>query len=280
MHKKTVLVFVALVLLSLCSCIGYELYYLWEIDHNFGHDQPSFVPNPESPYSYDYEFNPETILVSLDREETAIFVPTIATPEVYVPLSAGSFPWTQADYLKIASAFEQIEWNENLDEWHVRGMNFDRDCGANSKGFDSGKIIYFKFDTAEGTPDYLRYRTVTLAIYPLYKSLAFGKSSFPRPLLGWKTINMNRLTVTAEDALRIAEEHGGKESRLSVNNECEISVILNPSYLESWEVRYNATSFDMQIDPYTGRYKIINSGEQFNHTIYNNSYAPRDNYWR
>ncbi len=59
--------------------------------------------------------------------------------------------------------------------------------------------------------------------------------------------------------LRIAEESGGENVRLSLNNECGITASLSPdsARYRGWNVMYigdksNLSAFEIDIDPSTG----------------------------
>jgi hypothetical protein len=75
---------------------------------------------------------------------------------------------------------------------------------------------------------------------------------------------MTKLKVTADDALQIAEEQGGRNKRASVNHECSFNVVLAPSsvHYKGWVVWYQIvqnerveTLFNLWTDPYTGKIK-------------------------
>ncbi len=258
MHKKIkwiIIISFSLVCLYLCALAGYKLYF-W-VDYS---DRPETLHGSGDSYPSKggYEINPETILSSLDRGETGVFVPIIATPEVYTPLSTGSFSWRQSDYLKIAEALAQFKWQENLSDWYVYMMTFYKECNDNPEGFDNGEIIYFKNYTENGTSYYDVYAVV---VYPLFKQVVWGRSTFPKPLLGWKSIDLDRLKVTADDALQIAEDEGGREDRLKENNLCRIFIINNANQEGDNDWRISYSNFEIHIDPYSGRYKIIDPGK-------------------
>ncbi|MCE9646907.1 MAG: hypothetical protein K8S20_12980 [Chloroflexi bacterium] len=77
---------------------------------------------------------------------------------------------------------------------------------------------------------------------------------FPRPILGWNQIDLRKLTVKYEDALKLAEDNGGKDVRLHFNNQCQISLILR----DNWDVTYwskDRPVFEIQIDSHDGDVK-------------------------
>jgi hypothetical protein len=213
------------------------------------------------PGSYDeiryYTFEPGTLLLSLERNETDVFKP-ISKPIDDNIFPSGSFQWRQIDYLRVAEALYFSATANTLEDWKIYKMSFDRNCGDDPTGFDSAKITYFKEDGSSS------YVAQAMYIYPLAKEVDWGKGNtrFPRPLFGWKSIDIKRLKVTAEGALQVAEMNGGKDARLAVGNKCRISLLL-PSNISNgdWDVFYNTdgtrTIFQVIINPYSGKYRIL-----------------------
>ena len=82
-----------------------------------------------------------------------------------------------------------------------------------------------------------------------------GGANFAHPLIGWKNIRLSQLQITAEDALTIAEENGGKETRQLVDNECRIHARLAGDHTWQILIYQNDTGsslFRMVIDPSSG----------------------------
>jgi hypothetical protein len=227
-------------------------------------------PRGTSSYSTvdNYEIDPETILLSLDRGDMDVFMSFIGEPGNYPYPPVGHFNWKQSDYLKIASALYQIKVKENVNDWNIYSMIFNRSCSDDPKGFDVGEISYFKTDDSDAT----RYILYDILISPINKGVAWETGgAYSRPLLGWTKVDLGRLKVTAEDALQMAEGNGGKEARLKVDNECKIHLIIgvNPVGDNDWKVSYLNYSndipglilFEIHIDPYSGWYKIIDTSQ-------------------
>jgi len=153
--------------------------------------------------------------------------------------------WHQLDYLRIFGALNQHVWGDNLNDWKIYLMNFNADC-QNPSGFWDGEIIFYKTVFDEGR---FKYVTRDILAEPKYLSVAWGETRFSPPLFGWNGFDSTKLKVTADDALRIAEENGGKEARLT--NKCiNVSLFLLPGDSQRWEVHYK--NFKISIDPYTG----------------------------
>jgi len=220
-------------------------------------DQVKKAPSGMSDYfeTADYTIDPTTILEDLSKGKKNIFMPLMATPEVYEKLYLSPFPWKQADYLNIANALHQYVWNETLDDWYVYNMSFYGNCRYDPVGFDLFQVTYFRDIGSQN------YTTREIDIFPLYGGAATGGgTNFPRPLFGWKSLELDKLKITVDDALRLAEENGGKESRLAFKNKCDISVFIT-SHGQSWKVLYYEDTngkriFEANIDPYTGEFDV------------------------
>lgn len=266
--RRIIIILVTLACMYLCVFISYKLYLMRE--SYFG-DYPSGTSSYSSVGVY--EIDPETILLSLDQGDTNVFVPFIGEPGNYPYPPVGHFNWKQSDYLKVASALYQLKVKENVNDWNIYSMIFNRGCSDNLNGFDIGEISYFKTDSSE-TSKYILY---DILISPINKGVAWETGGvYSRPLLGWTKVDLDRLKVTAEDALQMAEENGGKDARLKVENECKIHLVVNanPVDVNGWGVRYSyyPTSvpvddnvkpilFEIHIDPYSGKYKIIDTNK-------------------
>lgn len=198
----------------------------------------------------DYGIDPTTILSDLNQGKTDVFSSIPTTPVASNSSPSGSFPWSQSDYLRIASALNKFVWKDDFSDWYLYSLVFARRCQDNPVGFDAADITYYK-EVDQG------YTTREINIYPLDRGVSWGGSSeFPRPLLGWKSINGTQFKVTADDALQLAEKRGGKDARVKANNSCAIHLLLKPNGdISDWLVFYdNAGSiiFEITIDPYTG----------------------------
>ncbi len=235
--------FLIVVTVSACQPFGFQ-----------GRSYPSTIGTFRE--TGDYRINPKTILESLDQGETNVFIPILATPGPDMPLlPADSVPWTQSDYLKIANALSRLVWKETLAGWSVYYLAFDRECQDNPRGFDSADIIYYKTIEVNWQKVYTaRY----IQIYPLASEVRWGGgTNFPISDR-WKDIDLAKFQISADDALRIGEENGGKEARSRVGNDCSIS-ISTPDHNndDRWDVGYYYNvHFELIVDPYSGKHEI------------------------
>ena len=221
-------------------------------------DQEMLLPGGTNSYNdiRPYTFNPETILATLDQGNEKIFQP-LPDKDLKNVFPPGSFLWQQQDYLKITDTLNQIANQDSLKGWSVYSISSYRYCADNPKGFDNLSITYFK--TKEN-----RYDTRIMDVWPLAKDADWaGNMEFPRPFpFGWKSIDLEKIKVSTDNALQVAEANGGKAIRQAANNDCSILVILSPNVFGSaWAVQYvrggYANLFRISIDPYTSEYKII-----------------------
>ncbi|SRR6266498_3364901 len=255
-QKKQRLSFVAWLLAAITlGCILFIISWLWYLGRYEG---IATSPNTFSDFGDKRYFtiDPETVLVDLDHGKTDVFTPEIATPEN--PIFEKPIDWQQSDYLKIANALNQFVWNETLESWSLYYVNFNTACHNNLKGFGVAEIAYFKtipYDALQKD-----YTVRAFQITPQYGYVvSSGGANFPQPLFDkWKSVNLNKLRIFAEEALKIAEENGGEAARLSVQNQCTINVRLSGS--AGWKVFIYADDtgssiFRMEIDPYTGKIK-------------------------
>jgi len=223
-----------------------------------------FSVYPKSGY---YEIDPETTLDTLSRGETNVFTP--ASPEILYrdEPTYDSIAWTQSDFMKIANALSLKTWNEPLDlkSWKVIYMSFLGGCENQTSGFHSFTIAYYK---PLGIADFEKQYTTRLIDIISWQGLArWGNDAvFSTPvLLGWDGVDVSKFQVTADDALQIAENNGGLDVRRNVDNACRL--ILTVSQLDplphraNWLVDYDRADFYMHINPYNGKYKILDASQ-------------------
>jgi hypothetical protein len=242
-HKTTNYLFL-IVFGTLGVLLGFKVYY----------DKGAQYPKSLSDFNEtgDYKIDPKNILSEIDQGKTDVFQPIMGTPTNLNTPFPMDFSWKQSDYLRVASVLHQSVWNDSLDDWHIFGMQFFKDCQNEPIGPGSAHITFYK-DSAQQEG----YTVHEIDIYPSGNGVSWGGGDgWPRPLFGWKSINLNRLRVTADDALHVTEENGGREFRVAHNNECEIHSSLRPTITgDKWIVAYFANSssdiFEYHIDSYT-----------------------------
>ncbi len=246
-----------LVLVALMFLVGQSLVYLFGEELN---RSPGYLSAyPKSGY---YEIDPTTILTRLNHGETNVFTPFYGDLDRDEPYY-DSIAWTQSDYLKIANALSLETWNEplDLDSWKTEYLSLAQSCENDPHGFHTFALVYYK---DLGMRKWERHYVTRLIQINAWQGLIWwGKdATFSTPLLlGWDGAELTQFKVVADDALRIAEENSGSDTRLKANNKCRIIVSVNQisalPHRVNWLVTYERTDFFMHINPYTGKSKIL-----------------------
>lgn len=234
--------------------------FLFNYDRNL--DEEEGLRNPGYLSSYpetgSVGINSESILLSLDQGNTNVFTPLPENSNI-TELDNIPFSWKQADFLKIASTFGQSTWDDSMSakDWNAYFLIFETSCRGDLSGFHFAGITYFKPTEISGKKV---YATRYIEIDPYYSTVKWGDgATYPQPILRkWQDFDWADSTVTAEDALRISEEHGGKEARAQVSNECLIYISTSTDN-NKWYVDYISTDFATYVDPFTGEYEILGS---------------------
>ncbi len=242
--KKTVAV--ALVLLALVPIILYLSRYVVLLNI-YGPDTPR---DPISMIDFyplgNYKIDAGTILKSIDSAQSPIFLPeTVQIPDSN---TNGNLKWNQSEFLKVVESLFEFQWKESLSkDWSVHRMIFVRDCEENPVGFDYASFVFHRLVVLDGKSKY-EVRIIEISLPDEIVSWG-GSVHYVRPFFGTSEFDLDNLKITADDALRIAEEHGGKASRQSEQNKCQVSATLDVN----WRVTYSPSSFfEIYIDPYIG----------------------------
>jgi hypothetical protein len=204
-------------------------------------DSASQYPDGSFAHSGIYEIDPDTILESLDRGETDVFYPESETPQI--PSTTKSVSWNQAEYQKIVDALSQFVWKESMIDWKLYRLFFRRGCQDIASGFVYADFTFFKEISIKGKK---LYTVRSVFVSPQSKEIRWGgDTNFPRPLWGWKSIDSEKIIVTAEEAVVRADEIGGKSLRISVQNQCQIKVDYFPENYDydGWRVSYDINPY-------------------------------------
>lgn len=200
MNKRLVSIIGGTIFLLLSTFIMIPVY-----DNHLHEQEDLQLPSRISSYSdmgY-YKIDPGTILASLERGDANVFMPLLKDPQdITDNVTDISIRWTQADFLKIASALGQFMWGDPMDllDWSVYSITFEGFCD-NPAGFDYAKITYFKTGR-------ITYSTRLIEIHPYFGWVGWGNgTTYPKPILQkWNSVDLFEAKITADDALRIASE--------------------------------------------------------------------------
>jgi hypothetical protein len=241
MNKRLLYIYIfgGLIFLLVLILIGIFVH-----DNNLSDEEGSGLRAPNNMGSYQnfgyYKIDPKTILVSLERGDKNVFT---LLPENDA-LNLGEIPnlsiyWTQADFLKLASALGQTVWEDPMDltNWRVYSLSLRGSCG-NPIGFDHASITYFK---NEGK----RYVTRYIEIHPFFGWVRWGDgNTYPQPILQkWKPVDLARAKITADDALRTVNEDVKARFQI-VDHICGVMVGSSRFDPKAWEFRVNRGPLD------------------------------------
>ncbi len=203
-----------------------------------------------------YSIEPDTLLDMLESGNTSVFSPISEEPSLIPSGQQIPVTWTQEDYFNIANALFEFVWNDNLDGWQLNSMHFALGCAKYHVGLQDGNFRFFKNIEKNGRVS----RIVRIVnIDPRNKFIFVTENEYSPNLVNWSSIRFEHNQPSADEILQIADNAGGQEKRLSVENACDISMLLSPDYASynGWEVNYTrrddgTSMFRVQIDPYTG----------------------------
>lgn len=214
--------------------------------------------NPETRY---YSINPDTILETLAQENKDVFSLMVATPESMPSASVKSLLWSQADYIRVAQALQEHIWGVYVEDQNIQNLFFGMDCADVERGnFTFANFDFYQIIQAKGEEIRVEY---TIVIRPSEGLIYTSKRDFRPNTHTMRSVDLEQYSVTAEDALGIAEKNGGSEKRLEVSNACNLDVLAPGPDYKGWRVLYGdahnnlKSLLEVVVDPQTGKYKVL-----------------------
>ena len=200
---------------------------------------------------YNYSFEPASILQSIFEEEQNVFSEVNINSEPSI-IESQSVLWDQSDYLQLVDAFHEYVWNESVDTWSLNYMSLSLSCNQIGKGFLSASFSYFQETPARDEGSEIEHQ---IDIYPGRRLINAWEFAYESRLFRGRNVTISTAVLSANDALMIAENAGGLQERLSLNNKCEISVILAPNSVNNleWKVLYSPQAFSITLDSVSGK---------------------------
>jgi hypothetical protein len=213
-----------------------------------------------------YLIEPENALENLRQNNKIILVPISTSFDEHIdsvsPVENKTFLWSYDDYFKAINNVKEQTWGSDaLSEWELLWMTFGVDCQEQLDGFSDTNFYYYQLLESGGESVYAGRQ---LLIRPAYGDIISGSgTTYPYPTFGWSNIDLKKIKFTANDALNIAEMNGGRQFRTSIKDECRVSVAYTAGDKNGWIISYNSRKgslrFDVQVDPYTGKYEILSN---------------------
>jgi hypothetical protein len=224
---------------------------------------------PTDGFEANYSFDPQTIQAAIDANQPELFYEewnwrhfeterpppareTRLAPEPdFVPL-----PWIEDDFRRVFNTFveqERKDFSSDLGPYHIV---FYTDCQYATIGIQRMAFSYFQ---KRGPEDYLKWG---------------ANIDLPISRLGWYESTLNDVGdekqplakghITAEAALQMAEQAGGKALRGEVNDNCFISgyiISSDATYLDNvWRISYNrstVTLYELHISPDGSQVNVV-----------------------
>jgi hypothetical protein len=184
-----------------------------------------------------YSFNPNIALDLIKQnnlEEAFILQPEDFEPDFDAHTSV--VRWKQSDFLQIARSLYETATGDSLDNWVLQAVYFGTDCKTIESGFQQANLYFYK--TMNSSLTKTRYTTSISINIPA--GFIRIKNETISPIWGEKkSIDLQDIYISVDDALRLAEDNGGQELRKKIENRCEVSVSLAPDIeINNWKVVY------------------------------------------
>jgi hypothetical protein len=211
-----------------------------------------------------YTFDPATVLAALARGEEDVFVAYEGTPGPTAAVQQAPVCWGQAGFLHLVQALHQQVWHDRAEDWGFRILIFLLDCEDVPFPQQFGAILFRPAPPGKDgrTRRFERHINIDLR----QGTIEWHESEISP---NWHTLpplDLDRITVTAEQALQIAEQQGGRDARLGVGNECQVRLTVVGGLRDNdWEVDYartvSAPLFTIRVDEQTGAYRVVSEGK-------------------
>lgn len=198
-----------------------------------------------------YIFDTDTILDSIAKGETNAFMQVAAPSD---SSASSKIHWKQDDYLRLAQALHQLVWGEPLNEAEINSIYFTLNCKDATNGLQNAKFKFIKtMELGQGEARLER----NMFFEPSDSYVNVWEEKYYPNLSRLNTVDLAKIKVSADDALRITEENGGSVERAKTGDVCFISIGLFPDSVNyrGWRVsygNYSGTLFSLWIDPFAG----------------------------
>jgi hypothetical protein len=203
-----------------------------------------------------YSFNPDTVLMDISNNKEGVFKPLNATPFIPGSQSFSLVRWTEKDYYLISQFAYQKLWRENPNDWNLRHVYFSLDCSEVLEGPQFAVLVFNNVlpDTNERT---------SLIEHGFYIDVGNNtvnsvKTEYAPALSSNYPTVVTNANISIREALIIAEEQGGRDSRESVSNDCQIGITLFGNS-ENWRITYvdPLDLFQINVSIVNGEYKVL-----------------------
>ncbi len=211
-----------------------------------------------------YRIDPKTILEAIKVGEPKIF--TLKTETTEDEVKAGSsYQWSQTDFIEVSTAFQKEILSKTAADQKIDRMLFGLDdCKDVNLGAQRAYIFTYMLESGYFVWPPFNVASYSYSIDLPSNELRWSAKSYDK-YVGEEihsVLDFAQIKISAEEALRIAELNGGKDARLSVENQCSINLEIDAnSNNGNWVVNYGSL-FRIEIDKANGSYIIRARGER------------------
>lgn len=201
-----------------------------------------------------YAINSQTLLQDIRQGHKNIFE-FLPDGKLTVRTDLGLPPirWTSKDYLLITNQFSEFVSGESLSVWSFRAMSYSMNCEDFQYGFQGSSFDVVKYVT----PNTRVERSIW--VYPFEDHIAWEEIAYENEY-SYESFELSHLNISPEEAIKIAENQGGSEFRVSEENNCRIGLRIIAGIRDgNWQVTYDAgeAEYVIDIDKETGEYKVV-----------------------
>jgi len=207
-----------------------------------------------------YWINSADLIDALQQGKRDAFINVSRYQSFLPPYAAQPVEWSQSDFLYVTQSLHRSIWQESLDNYSLKDMQFSLKCTETAAGPQSAQLRFFKTEDTDQYPSQLIHDFVVL---PDENKIAVNASRYSLYDNRWQAIDWAVIKIPVEDALQIAEHNGGALFRKETDNRCAISAEITSDNNGKWVIIYSSgsgdqeKSFKLEIDTQTGDVKKI-----------------------
>lgn len=202
-----------------------------------------------------YRFNPQNILTQSGN------VPFVQIPfqENLSESSSATMLWPQEKYLQLINLFMKNILREDMNTWQLIDIGSSRFCSDEETGLSNFGVTLQKSVPFVDGP---HRKEVSISLELQTGMVILLRREYAPDEGGERTIRWDDIKISAEQALEIADQHGGIAVRQALDNQCRVIISLKAGIMKNdWWVYYapinDLSVFEMAVDEKTGNYHIL-----------------------
>lgn len=211
-----------------------------------------------------YSFSPSSVLLSKENGDTNLFILEGQGSDSFwenreLLQTYPSVHWTQMDYIIAVEKFLQENTNEGVEDWNTTNLSFRLNCEDASSGPQNFFIDLARKNQSTSTNNNGR-QELKIEVFPKSERFLFWKRIYDTSHEGNPYLDLDEISISAEEVLNLVEANGGKQIRQKVNNSCDIRIDIGAN--DDWTIDYYGGNgkryLIMFVDKKTGKiHKLI-----------------------